>query len=259
MSSAIFQASRFLIHWLREVDEHSLHSPFTYSFHKKIIQRDRHEPEFIAIEEIRKKLQLDERTIEVTDLGAGSRVNKGSQKKVKRIAEYEISKPRFSRLWYRVARSNKSKNILEIGTSLGINTLYLSQAIENGKLITIEGCPSTAAIAQENFDKLQHCPIELLIGDAAQKIAGITESLDLAYIDANHTYQGTTKYFELLLPKIHSDSIMIFDDIHWSDGMEKAWNEVRKHPSVRLSLDLFSAGILFFKEGLPREHFRIQY
>ena len=85
------------------------------------------------------------------------------------------------------------------------------------------------------------------------------DTFSLAYLDANHRYAPTLHYFELLLEKAGEKSILIFDDIHWSAEMEKAWIAIIQHPAVSLSLDLYEAGILFLDPRLQKEHYVVAY
>jgi hypothetical protein len=84
--------------------------------------------------------------------------------------------------------------------------------------------------------------------------------IDLAYIDGNHRYEPTLRYFQQLLPKKQHHSIFIFDDIHWSAEMEKAWSEIKAHPEVTLSIDLFFMGLVFFRQEFKvKQHFSIRF
>ena len=86
------------------------------------------------------------------------------------------------------------------------------------------------------------------------------QKFDFIYLDGNHTYEATTNYFNILLAHIHDNSVMIFDDIYWSEGMAKAWEEIKAHPSVTVTIDLFKLGIVFFrKENKEREHFVLRH
>ena len=58
---------------------------------------------------------------------------------------------------------------------------------------------------------------------------------------------------------MHDDSFIIFDDINWSEEMKEAWKEIIKHPSVRISIDVYMMGIVFFNPGFSKEDFKIRY
>ena len=82
----------------------------------------------------------------------------------------------------------------------------------------------------------------------------------MAYVDGNHRYEPTIRYFQLLLSHAHNDTILIFDDIHWSAEMEKAWKEIQQHPSVRCTVDLFYLGFVFLRDEFKvPQHFVVRF
>ena len=95
-----------------------------------------------------------------------------------------------------------------------------------------------------------------------QSVPGPSSILNTQYsilfIDGNHQKEATLSYFEKLLPTVHNDSVMIFDDIHWSKGMEEAWEEIKAHPKVKVSIDTFQWGLVFFRREQEKEHFVIR-
>ena len=151
---------------------------------------------------------------------------------------------------------------MELGTSLGISTSYLAKANSNSQVFTFEGCPETAKIAQENFDKQNIKNTSITLGDfnitLADKLKEI-ETVDLAFIDGNHQEKPTIAYFEECLKYANNNTIFIFDDIHWSEGMENAWNYIKAHPKTTLTIDLFFVGIVFIKSELSKEDFTIRF
>jgi predicted O-methyltransferase YrrM len=155
-----------------------------------------------------------------------------------------------------------SQQILEIGTSLGITTLYLASAHSKSRVVTIEGCPNTAAAAQKNFEKAGTKNIEQVIGEFKKSLPEALSrftALDFVYFDGNHRKQPTLHYFHECLKLHHESSVFIFDDIYWSSEMSEAWLEIKNHPSVTLSVDLYSTGIIFFRHPQPRQHFRLRF
>jgi predicted O-methyltransferase YrrM len=148
-----------------------------------------------------------------------------------------------------------------LGTSLGINTLYLAQK-KNAKVFTFEGSETIAEIAQDTFAFASAKNIELIKGNIDSTLYSNLSRMpkaDLVFMDANHQYAPTLKYFQSLLMKIHHESIIILDDIHSSPGMEKAWKEIRQHDLVYTSIDLYRCGILFFDPSLTKQHVVLQF
>ena len=169
---------------------------------------------------------------------------------------------RIAALIGRLAAEISPASIVELGTCLGITTLYLAKAVPQAKVITIEGCPQTAAIARENFDKADAPHIEIRVGDFDELFPVLLEELDeigLIFIDGNHRKEATLNYFHLALAKIHAGSVMIFDDIYWSEGMKEAWDEIKAHPQVAFTIDLFYIGLVFFNTDEEKSDYRLRY
>lgn len=241
------------------MNEHSLHSPFLYDLYEKVIKA---EPEsFPDIENLRAKLLDDHREIDVSDLGSGSKHTNNRQRIICEIARNSLSEEKFSSLYYRLAQYCKAKNIIELGTSLGINTLYLAKQ-KDSRVFTFEGSDSIADIAEISFEFGSARNIELIRGNIDTTLYSNLSRMpkaDLVFMDANHQYVPTKKYFEWLLMKIHHKSILILDDIHDNPGMERAWRELRKHDLVYVSIDLYRCGILFFDPSLNKQHVVLQF
>lgn len=254
----MFRLKEYIRYLRNAVDEHGIHSPFVFDFYNHIINSDFEEQDFREIEVLRRKLLRNQSLIEVRDFGAGSTKLKSNKRKVSEIAKYSAKPPKFARILYRISKKFRPAVMLELGTSLGISGAHLAMGNPDGRLITIEGCPNIGAMAQSNFNELAIKNIEVKSGNFDDVLPGILSDLskiDLIFIDGNHTYEATKRYFEMVLPHLHEESIVIFDDIHWSEGMKKAWDEIIAHPSIRVSMDLFFIGIVFFNKDLSKQDF----
>ena len=254
--------SDYLKHRLTAKSRHGTHSPFVYKLVDEVIYDFNPKTEYTGIEEQRKKLLNDDTAITVTDLGAGSHLNKNRVKKVREIAKNALKTPRLAQLIYRLAKDSGASNLLELGTCLGITTAYLSKARPDAEIITIEGCPETAKKAYENFQDLGLENVELQVGNFDELLTRVIAEfpqLDFVYIDGNHRKDATLNYFNWCLPKVHENSLLIFDDIYWSKGMKEAWEEIKNHPQVTVTIDLFWIGLVYFKKDQAKEHFKIKF
>lgn len=149
-----------------------------------------------------------------------------------------------------------------MGTCLGLTTAYLATAAPDAQVISIEGCPETAAIAEENISSLGITNSGILVGNFDKilpDVINLLPELDFVFIDGNHRKDATLNYFNSCLPKLSDNSVMIFDDIYWSQGMKEAWNEIKAHPQVTLTIDLFWIGLVYVRKGRAKEHFRIKF
>jgi len=251
----------YLLHRLTAKTRHGTHSPFVYKLADEVIYNKRQFAQYNIIEAQRKKLLQNDTMIQVTDLGAGSHLNKDRTKKVKEIAKNALKSPALAQLIHRLAKFSNPKSIIELGTCLGITSAYLSTAAPEASVITIEGCQQTAAVAKQNFEDLKLNNIRLEVGNFDHILPGILaeqQQLDFVYIDGNHRKDATLNYFNWCLPKVHENTMLIFDDIYWSAGMKEAWSAIKAHPQVTVTIDLFWIGLVFFKKGQAREDFKLK-
>lgn len=235
-----------------------IHSPYVFSFIQDTLNEKNPYYVYKKIEQIRKNLLSDHSTIYVNDLGTGT----SKERKVSDIARKSLKSKKDSQMLFRFACQTKPNNILELGTCLGVTTLYFSFSQPSANIYTIEGCPNIAKIAQQNFKNSGNKNITSIVGDInieLPKVLSETKSLDMVFFDANHTKEATLNYFYQCLDKINNNTIFIFDDIYWSKGMTEAWEEIYKNPKVTYSIDLFSMGIVFFNKEWKKTHFTIKY
>lgn len=262
--SQLTSISDYLIYKLKAKSAHGVHSPFVYKFVTELLESNNegYYP-FQELAKLRNELSTNHSVIEITDFGAGSKVFKDNKRKISELVKYGISKQKFSELYFKLVNFTNSQFIIELGTSIGLNTLYLAKANSKSVIYTLEGCTQLAKFASSLFEK-QNAQNIFLINNtfekAFPKLLNEIPKIDLLYIDGNHNYKSTLDYFQLALPKKHHHSVFIFDDINWDSEMKKAWKEIKDHPEVTLSIDLFSVGIVFFrKEQKQKEHFILKY
>ncbi|MBZ9632066.1 class I SAM-dependent methyltransferase [Salegentibacter sp. LM13S] len=269
-----------------------MHSPFVYDLVTNCFYDRKKHKEYTLLNEYRKDLLKNHKTIKVTDFGAGSRVFTSNERMISAITKNIGIPKKRARFLFRLVNYLKCKNILELGTSLGIGTAALS-ANKKSNVTSIEGCPQTADIARQQLKKFGINTVKLVVGEFEEILSRIlthsqnktkTESsgnlertqrkttnnkhqtknykpritFDLIYFDGHHTKEATLKYFHQLLPTAHNDSVFVFDDIHWSPGMEAAWEEIKAHPEVRVSIDTFFLGLIFFRKEQAKQHFTIR-
>ncbi|MDP5121904.1 MAG: class I SAM-dependent methyltransferase [Spirosomaceae bacterium] len=251
-----------LKHILLAGNEHSLHSPFLFSFYTEVVKSDSVPAKSEVIEQLRSKLKKDKRTIEITDFGAGSRIYKSNLRSIASIAKTSEKPLKWQLILYRILKNYfQNATVVELGTSLGITTAYLATANPGNKIITFEGCPKIAAVAENNFEVLQLKNVSQIIGNIDETLPDFlknTSKVDLVFFDANHRYEPTMRYFELCIEKANEDSIFIFDDIYWSNEMRQAWEEIKEHEAVLQTLDFYQIGIVMFRKSQPKQHFKLR-
>lgn len=257
---------KFLLNYakyrLKSDNEHDIHSPFVFELYNDVITDENPFYVYEDIESIRSKLLLTNKSIQINDYGAGSKVSSANARTIKDIAKHTLKSPKYGQLLFRVVNRFKPRTILELGTSLGVTTMYLAAPSKKTKITTVEGCPNTAKVAQINFDKIGFNNIELInqkFEDFLHNYISKVDVLDFVFFDGNHQKEATLNYFYQCIEKVHNGTVFIFDDIHWSDGMTAAWEQIKKHPKVTTTIDLYMLGIVFFNTDLSDSDFVLKF
>lgn len=265
MYAASRLAAKYIRYYLTAANGrgHGIHSPFVFDFIVHVLNDTTPYPSYDIVEARRSHMLKDKTLLEIEDFGAGSVKGNSRQRTVQSIAKSALKSPRFGQVFFRMAHYYRPQTMIELGTSLGISSLYLSMGNPKGKLVTCEGASAVAGVAKKNFTALQVANVEVVTGnfdDTLPDVLAKTASVDLAFIDGNHRAEPTIRYFEQLLEKINYPGIVIFDDIHWSAEMEAAWQQIKEHPAVMLTVDLFFTGIVFFNNDFKvKQHFVIRF
>jgi len=251
---------KYIIHFFtaRNTGGFSVHSPFVFQFTRFVLCEKNSFYVFQQIEDIRFKLKADKRVLNIEDFGTGfDRIDT-----VSNITKRSLKSAKYGQLLFRIANYFKVRNVLELGTSLGVTTAYLATSSTEIRCVSLEGCPQIAAVAKENLQKFGLENVEIIVGNidiTLDKVLAQLDKLDLIFLDANHKYDSVLSYFNLCLSRIHNDSIMIVDDIYWSKDMENAWTVIKNHPQVMSTIDLFELGVVFFNADLYKNHYKMRY
>ena len=205
---------------------------------------------------IRNKLLSDTHYITVTDYGEGSKLFTGNMRQISRIVRYAGIRKRKGELLIRLMNYLKPENILEIGTSVGLGTACLALGGNNSNIITLEGCPETMNVAENLFKEFSLQNIKTNVGRFEDTLSDAirNKKFDFIYFDGNHSKNPTIQYFEECLSTVHDDTLFLFDDIHWSREMEKAWEYIMAHKMVSCTLDISGWGLVFFEPKYIKEH-----
>jgi predicted O-methyltransferase YrrM len=226
---------------LKSKNQHGVHSPFVFDLLTKCFYDTKKYPAYKTLKVYRNK------TISIRDFGADSQIVKSNKKKVTTIAKNKETTFKKQQLLYRVISYFKPDTILELGTSLGLGTVAMAFANPSSKIITLEACLNTSKLAQSYFKEFELKNIHLQ-----------NSSFEDVFIARNDRKEDIVSYFYMLLDKTNNDSLLIFNDIYWNTEMTEAWNQIKEHPKVTLSIDTYYWGLLFFRIEQEKQHFTIR-
>lgn len=256
------QLSSYLKYLAKAKTRFYIHSPFVFDFINNVKRNTSNYYAFQEIDKIYIRYLSSNEVLEIEDFGAGSIKNSSRHRKLSDIASIAGSGLKKGKILFHLVNHYQAQNILELGTSLGLGTLYLAKANSEAKIYTVEGSSEVARIADETFRSEGMNNISLFQGTFHEHLTNILQEMrtvDLAFVDGHHEEQATLEYFEQILPFIHEDSILVFDDIYWSKGMTSAWQKIKQDPKVTVSIDLYQLGICFFHPSQAKENFQLYF
>ena len=289
---ALYRAKTWLRHQLTawNTGGEGVHSPYLFEWVRMVMMDKNAYYIWGEIERCREKMLRDERELDFVDYGSAMKsrsLENGSEtacrlefrdmRQVCDIARRSLAKRKYAQMLSRLVNwlgaSHSLENgsgtayslefrgltIVELGTSLGVTTAYMAAMDSRNRVVTFEGCEAVANIAKENWKALNINNIECRIGKIdVEQLAGDIEHLDVAFIDANHTYEGTCKYFDVLAGKVREKSVIVVDDIHYSEEMEKAWKAICADERVTSTIDLYQMGLVFFDKHYWKRHYTMR-
>lgn len=213
------------------------------------------------IETLRKELNLSTDEITMPDYGGGA-ADQEECAETRIVGQMCLtsSKPYLWTIFLlKLIRKFRPSVCLELGTCMGISASYQAAGLKmnsRGKMITLEGARSLAEIAQKNFQALGLDNIDLVVGRFQDTLDDVLKEhgpIDYAFIDGHHQEEATIAYFEQILPFLSERALLIFDDISWSEGMERAWSSIEANENIALSIDLRNMGICILEKGSTKK------
>jgi predicted O-methyltransferase YrrM len=159
--------------------------------------------------------------------------------------------PTWCQFLMRLVRELGPRSSLELGSGVGISGAYQAAGLrcdEAGGLVTLDASEDWAELAREGFAELGLADtVELRVGDIADTLPGVLEEiapLDYAFVDAEHTEEGTISYFDALAPHLAPGAVVVVDDVTYPEQSRRAWRAIRRRPRVAKAVGLGRVGVL---------------
>ena len=255
MITYLFQYIRYLFR-SKHRKGFGVHSPFLFKLVTDVIEERAPYYKYIQIEKARQILLRNNKEVFVENFGTG----KSGHKKISTIVRRSSKSKGYAQVLFRLVNYYKARDILELGTSFGVTTMYLAAPDSKAKVVTIEGCKEIAEYAKLGFKRAGFENIRVETGDidvCLPKVLSGFEKLDFVFFDANHRKEATLNYFNQCLQKSHAKSVFVIDDIYWSKEMTQAWEAIKQRPEVRITIDMFSYGIVLLDPDLQKEDYTL--
>jgi len=241
---------------LQAQKRHGIHSPFVYDLSTNALGGQLPLSSKMCLSQFDQAQRSNPQIIEFKDFGAGSK-NLNAARKISEIHRISSSH-KIGHLLYRLVHHYQPNSILELGTSLGRGTLAMHLAHPEAKITTVEGCKAVAEIARDNFQQYAPNPKQItLINEPFSDFINALPSatFDLIYVDGHHDGIALEKYCAALENYLHENSLLLLDDIRWSESMFNAWKTLYASEKFHLSIDFFRIGMLMKRTSQHKEHF----
>ena len=245
-NNQLFRVSAFF-HWLfklQSVDK--IDSPFLFSFYNSVVQDRIHDDKLTDIEDLRNAFLKDQRTFVASDYGAQADRYHNKNRRVRDLARIASSSKRKCEILYAIVSFFKPASILELGTCLGLATLYMRAADSNIPLVTVEGDP--AIFKLQDFNKWNWSEdiesVNKSFSDFLRSRDDDDQKFDLVFIDGAHSSKDTLNILSGLSRATHANTVFILDDIYWSTDMIELWQDLKSRDRWNIKIDLWYFGIL---------------
>ena len=255
LNKLFFRIKSYISFIIKSKNKHGVHSPFVFDLITKCFNKKNPTNFDQLFLKYKKELFKNTSTINVTSNSTIS-----NMRQVSKISKSTEISNKSAKLLIKLMQYYKPTSVIEIETSLGLSTAALSISLPNSSITTLEECTEKGNIAQNLFNKYQFKNIKLIIGNFNETLAKQLNknTFDFVFFNGNHTKKATLDYFKLSLSSIHNNSFFLFNNIYRNFEMKQAWEEIKKNPSVTITIDTYQWGLVFFRKEQQKEHFTIR-
>ena len=254
MSSLYFRAKSFFFYWIKAKGSHALHSPFLFELYNRAYKGAK-DSRILEIENARKILFQNDHIIDVVDFKTG----RNRRSTIGDVARSSLSSSKFSSFLKLLCDELEITSVLETGTSLGINALYLSKGIHVKKVISIEGSEIIHQLAKQTVSESTN--VHLKQGDLYDVFEPslVQHQPELIFLDADHRKSALDFCLDKINGHLPNCKCIVIHDIYWSPEMTEAWNEIVSNKNFALTIDIFQAGIIFPNQQMEKQHFTLRF
>ena len=220
--------SSWLKYLLQRKSKYNIHSPFVFDFVTKVLNDHGSNRDYDTIMRIGRLLD-----------------------KKKHIS---FAKRKRSRLLYRVIQHYEPDSVVSFGSITALNAtalalgnlqtkVYLEQSEDFLETLNAMGVINVRLIQPAEFDSEHFRRL----------------NTGFVFFGRDSFEDDTWDYLTDCLNYKTADSVFIFEGIHHNRDIEDAWEEIKADEDVSVTFDLYSIGMVFFREGIEKQDFVLKY
>jgi predicted O-methyltransferase YrrM len=121
--------------------------------------------------------------------------------------------PATGQLLHVLALACRAQRVLEVGTAIGVSTLYLARALPpSGRVVSFEIDQERHSAARDYLKRAGVLDrVDLRLQDARDGLASLADEFDLAFVDGVKAQYG--EYFDGVLPRLRSGGVLAVDNV----------------------------------------------
>jgi predicted O-methyltransferase YrrM len=153
--------------------------------------------------------------------------------------------PNQGKLLHLLARAQRARSILEIGTLGGYSTIWLARALPaDGRLVTMEAEPKHAEVARANIARAGLADVvDIRVGRALEMLPRLLSEgmgpFDFVFIDADK--ESTADYFDWSLKLTRPGSLIVVDNVVRKGAVINADSDDSNVQGVRRFYEMLAA------------------
>ncbi len=241
----------YLKYYFSALNKYKVHSPFVFDFLNEILEDDRIYYSFGVIENYRRNL-----------LGNASKINNnGKAPTINQLTKSKSISDKIGQLLFKTVHLYKPNTILSIGSNLGIASLYQGMPNSKAQLVSLE---SSIPIAQQTTHFIKQLGIKNIqlkagnLGEVLPPTLKELTSIDQVYFNDFWGMKSTSNYFKTCAAYFNPNTVFIFREPYASEDSLAFWQKIKAHEKVKLSIDLYDLGFLFFRsEQKEAAHYQL--
>lgn len=230
---------------------YGVHSPFAFELVTRVIEEDLPYYKYGLVERVRKSQKMSKRPLVVD----------GRESQLRDLVAGNVD-PAYAQLLFRLVNRYKARNVVETNMRTGIASMYLAAPDSKVKVTTFGNEKALNELALHYMKETGFRNVRVVQGTAEEKlqeVMGELDTLDLLFVNDCASGSDLDDRIGVCMPKTASQTIFVVEGIYANESMTASWKRLQADSRVRVTVDLFRYGLVFFKDNLQKEDYYVRF
>lgn len=226
-----------LYRFLRYRKGFGVHSPFAFSFITKVIDERYGYYAYNDIELIRRQLVHRNCPMLKTDI-----------------------KRSHGELLFRIVNYFKPERLIQIGTSAGIGSLYMTAPSSRLNYLLLDSDDNNAEQTIWSLRKFnpKASSVSVIAGDYLKTLPAALSKMsavDFLFFNSAKDKEKNMIYLDEAIKYVQSDTVFFIEGIRSNREMRQLWKNICLREDVSVTFDLYNVGVVFFNKKLHKQNY----